>query len=79
MSLRAPNALAGTTWRRPALSLFMRLLRSQTVDAGEVIVRVGEPAHSMYFIARGEIDIALKGRHIKLGVGHFFGEIAGPR
>jgi voltage-gated potassium channel len=54
----------------------MRLLRSQTVDAGEVIVRVGEPAHSMYFIARGEIDIALKGRHIKLGVGHFFGEIA---
>jgi voltage-gated potassium channel len=41
-----------------------------------VIVRVGKPAHSMYFIARGEIDIALKGRHIKLGVGHFFGEIA---
>jgi voltage-gated potassium channel len=54
----------------------MRLLCSQTVDAGEVIVRVGEPAHSMYFIARGQIDIALKGRHIKLGVGHFFGEIA---
>ena len=30
----------------------------------------------MYFIARGQIDIALKGRRLMLGVGHFFGEIA---
>jgi voltage-gated potassium channel len=54
----------------------MRLLRAQTVDAGDVIARRGEEAHSMYFIAGGKVDIALAGRHISLGVGHFFGEIA---
>jgi voltage-gated potassium channel len=53
-----------------------RLLRAQTVDAGDVIARRGEEAHSMYFIAGGKVDIALPGRHVSLGVGHFFGEIA---
>jgi voltage-gated potassium channel len=59
-----------------AIADIMRLLRSQTVAAGEIIARRGEPAHSMYFIAGGRVDIALAGRHIGLGVGHFFGEIA---
>lgn len=59
-----------------AIADIMRLLRAQTVDAGEVITRRGENAHSMYFIAGGKVDIALAGRHISLGVGHFFGEIA---
>jgi voltage-gated potassium channel len=54
----------------------LRLLRAQTLDAGEVIVRRGEPAHSMYFIAAGEVDIDLGTKHIRLGVGHFFGEAA---
>jgi voltage-gated potassium channel len=59
-----------------AIADIMRLLRAQTVDAGDVIVRRGDNAHSMYFIASGEVDIDLGGRHISLGVGHFFGEIA---
>jgi voltage-gated potassium channel len=59
-----------------AIADIMRLLRAQTVAAGEIIARRGEPAHSMYFIAGGRVDIALAGRHISLGVGHFFGEIA---
>lgn len=54
----------------------MRLLRAQTVDPGDVIVRAGDPASSMYFIAGGEVDIDLKDKHVVLGVGHFFGEIA---
>lgn len=54
----------------------MRLLRAQTVDAGDVIVRVGDPAHSMYFIASGEVMIDLREKQLTLGVGHFFGEIA---
>ncbi|EJW09603.1 putative potassium channel protein [Rhodovulum sp. PH10] len=53
-----------------------RCLRAQTVDAGDVIVRRGDPASSMYFIARGAVDIDLAGRHVTLGLGHFFGEIA---
>lgn len=54
----------------------MRLMRAQTVDASAVIVRRGEPAHSMYFIAAGEVEIALPKKRVRLGVGHFFGEIA---
>jgi len=54
----------------------MRLLRAQTVESGAIIARRGEPAHSMYFIAAGEVEIDLPQRRLRLGVGHFFGEIA---
>jgi voltage-gated potassium channel len=59
-----------------AIADIIRLLRAQTVDAGDVIVRRGEDAHSMYFIARGEVDVEIGGKHMRLGVGQFFGEIA---
>ena len=54
----------------------MRLLRAQTVEAGAVIARRGDPAHSMYFIAAGEVEITLKDSTVRLGAGHFFGEVA---
>ena len=58
----------------------MQLLRAQQLEAGSIIVRRGEPAHSMYFIAEGEVEIGLgsnqKNRHVRLGPGHFFGERA---
>jgi voltage-gated potassium channel len=54
----------------------MRLLRAQTVEPGAVVVRRGDPAHSMYFIAGGEVEIELRDRTVRLGVGHFFGEVA---
>ena len=43
-----------------------------------MIVRAGDPAHSMYFIASGEVEIAIKGRKepLRLGAGQFFGEVA---
>ena len=54
----------------------MRLLRAQAVEPGGVVVRRGEPGHSMYFIAAGEVEIDLRPRRLRLGVGQFFGEIA---
>jgi voltage-gated potassium channel len=54
----------------------MRLLRSRQVEAGAMIVRRGEPGHSMYFIAGGEVEIELPHDRVRLGVGHFFGEVA---
>jgi voltage-gated potassium channel len=54
----------------------MRLLRAQQVEPGAIIVRRGEPGHSMYFIAAGEVEIELPHERAHLGVGHFFGEIA---
>jgi voltage-gated potassium channel len=57
----------------------MRLLRAQQVEAGEIIARRGEGAHSMYFIAAGEVEIELKSKRVRLSVGQFFGEIAALR
>ena len=54
----------------------MRLLRAQQLEAGDVIAKRGEPAHSMYFVAAGEVEIELKHERVRLGAGHFFGEIA---
>ena len=60
------------------ISNVMELLRAQVVDAGEVIIRAGDAARSMYFIAAGEVEIEIKGKKepIRLGVGQFFGEVA---
>ena len=54
----------------------MRLLRAQQVEPGVVIARRGDPAHSMYFVAAGEVEIELKRERIRLGAGHFVGEVA---
>jgi voltage-gated potassium channel len=54
----------------------MRLMRAQTAEPGDVIVRRSEPAHSMYFLAAGEVEIDLKDKRVRLQAGHFFGEIA---
>lgn len=57
----------------------MKLLRSQKVDKGTTITRRGEPAHSMYLIVDGEVEIRLRHKHIQLGAGDFFGEVAALR
>lgn len=54
----------------------MRLLRSQTIEAGEVLVRRGDAASSMYFITAGEVEIDLPSQLVRLSDGAFFGEIA---
>jgi voltage-gated potassium channel len=58
------------------LSEIMRFLRSQSCEPDEMVVRRGEPADSMYFIAAGEVEIELPEKRVVLGPGHFFGEIA---
>jgi CRP-like cAMP-binding protein len=60
------------------ISDVMELLRAQVVEAGEVVMRAGDAARSMYFIAAGEVEIEIKGKkeRIRLGVGQFFGEVA---
>jgi len=54
----------------------MRLLRAQQVEPAAIIARRGEPAHSMYFVATGEVEIELKEQRVRFGPGHFFGEVA---
>jgi voltage-gated potassium channel len=57
----------------------MKILRAQKADRGTVIARRGEPAHSMYLIVDGEVEIKLRPKHVHLGAGDFFGEIAALR
>jgi voltage-gated potassium channel len=54
----------------------MRLLRARTVEQGEILVRRGDAASSMYFITAGEVEIALPSQQVRLADGTFFGEIA---
>src|SRR6476619_3388484 len=60
------------------ISDIMELLRAQVVEAGEVVMRAGDAARSMYFIAAGEVEIEIRGKKepVQLGVGQFFGEVA---
>jgi voltage-gated potassium channel len=57
----------------------MKLLRAQKVEKGTVVVRHGEVAHSMYLIVDGEVEIRLRHKHVRLGEGDFFGEVAALR
>ncbi|MCC2102164.1 MAG: cyclic nucleotide-binding domain-containing protein, partial [Hyphomicrobiales bacterium] len=54
----------------------MHYLRAQTVPAGTIVVRRGEEAHCMYFVAAGEVEVELPHNAVRLGEGQFFGEIA---
>ncbi len=50
---------------------------NRDVKPGERIIRMGEKADLAYFIAQGEVEVALKGgQKIKLQSGSFFGEMA---
>ncbi|HEY4142689.1 MAG TPA: cyclic nucleotide-gated ion channel [Pseudolabrys sp.] len=52
------------------------LLRAHLAQPGEVVIREGDHAHSMYFIAAGEVEVAVGKRKVKLSEGQFFGEVA---
>ena len=54
----------------------MGYLRAHMAAAGDVIVRRGEPAHAMYFIASGAVEVELPNQPVILGEGQFFGERA---
>ena len=60
----------------PAISEIISVLHAQTANAGDAIVRKGEPAHSMYFIAQGEVIVELPQGPVVLATGQFFGEMA---
>jgi voltage-gated potassium channel len=59
-----------------AIAAIMGLLHSHTYEAGEEVVREGDPANSVYFIAQGEVVAAVGSREVRIGVGEFFGEMA---
>jgi voltage-gated potassium channel len=53
-----------------------RLLQPRDFPEGAVIMRRGEPGDCMYFVVEGEYEVQLATGPIRLGAGHFFGELA---
>lgn len=58
------------------LGEIMNVLRSQSVPRGTIISVKGAPAHAMYFIVSGEVEVELPNRRVQFGPGDFFGELA---
>lgn len=61
-----------------SVSRVTNLLRARVVQPGTRIMRRGEAADAMYFIASGEVEITIDGARepVNLSDGDFFGEIA---
>lgn len=53
-----------------------RFLQPRSMPADTIIVRKGEPGHSMFFVMAGEVEVHVPPRSIRLGAGTYFGEIA---
>jgi CPA2 family monovalent cation:H+ antiporter-2 len=50
--------------------------KPRTAAPGERIFRAGDEADGVYFISKGEVEVSIAGRKIKLGAGEVFGEMA---
>lgn len=51
------------------------LLRPETRPARFTVMRRGEPADSLYFVATGEVEVDFPDKVMSLGPGSFFGEL----
>lgn len=54
----------------------MRAVTSATYEPGALICRAGQPAHAMFVIAEGEVEVQAGEMHHTLGAGRCFGEAA---
>ncbi len=52
------------------------MLKPRSARAGQVVVRKGEHADSMYFVVSGALEVELEPEPVILHAGDFFGEIA---
>ncbi|HEX6978251.1 MAG TPA: cation:proton antiporter, partial [Alphaproteobacteria bacterium] len=65
-------ALVESREQEELLSLF----RPKSATPGERVIRRGDRADGMYFIAAGAVEVQVSGRTIRLEAGAFFGEMA---
>jgi CPA1 family monovalent cation:H+ antiporter len=53
-----------------------RSLRAVYAEPGDVLVRKGDVARSIYFIASGAVEVEMAGQKTRLGRGEMFGQLA---
>ena len=51
-------------------------LLPHAAQPGERIIRHGDEADAVFFVSSGEVEVVVAGKHIRLGAGSFFGEMA---
>jgi CRP-like cAMP-binding protein len=78
---RAPDTLAPTALvsvlEPSEVHALCSVMELASVAQGDVVVEVGEPATSLYWIARGSVEVSRSGRFLgELRPNQFFGEIA---
>jgi CRP-like cAMP-binding protein len=54
----------------------LRLLKPRSAVPGERLIQAGEQGREAFFLSSGEVEVAVRGRKIRLGPGTFFGEMA---
>jgi voltage-gated potassium channel len=59
----------------PEIAQISRRLEPVVVNAGQIVVRKGQPASSMFFVADGTLEVEIDGHRERLET-DFFGEIA---
>jgi len=59
-----------------AISELASMLKARKLPRDAVVIRKGDDAESMYFIANGEVEVVLPDRTVRLHQGDFFGEMA---
>jgi CRP-like cAMP-binding protein len=59
----------------PEVAQISRQLEPLVVQAGQIVVRQGQPASSMFFVADGTLEVEIDGHRKRLTT-DFFGEIA---
>jgi CPA2 family monovalent cation:H+ antiporter-2 len=47
-----------------------------SAQPGDRVIRAGDEADSVYFIASGQVEVSVAGRKVQLRAGDFFGEMA---
>jgi len=58
------------------IAAIARLLKLDVVPPRYAVVRRGEPGDAMFFIVSGEVEVEIQPHPVRLGPGHYFGEIA---
>ncbi len=56
-------------------SELLTLFKPRSARPGTRLIRAGDSAEEMFFIAKGAVEVAVPGQPIKLGPGDFFGEM----
>jgi CPA2 family monovalent cation:H+ antiporter-2 len=77
----APDELVSRWWVFAGLDFAHRaelltLFKPRWAVPGERLIRAGDPFGEAFFISSGTVEVAVRGRKIRLGPGDFFGEMA---